>query len=172
MDYRSFYYTPEQLLQYARFKKCKKCGGNVLPVKDGEYKCESCGEIYLDDYGKVKKFLEDNKNVTMQDIIQHTGVPRKMVKSFLGECKLEIKQPSSAYVRCSVCGAMLTCGSICNRCGRNIAGNDFNNPKSRIILNKIGDNIRNKEEDEKNFFKRAEKESKLVSDLKKKKKMN
>ena len=46
IDYRNFYYTPEQMLQYAGFKKCKKCGGNVLIVNDGEYKCEECGEIY------------------------------------------------------------------------------------------------------------------------------
>ena len=171
IDYRNFYYTPEQMLQYAGFKKCKKCGGNVLIVNDGEYKCEECGEIYYDDYGKIKKYMENNKGATIQEIVQATGVSRRSIKELLSNCKLEIVQPSNAYIKCNVCGAMLTCGSICNRCGNNMTGNDYTNARNRLILNKIGDKIRaKKQEEQKETTKRIDTGSKLLKDLEEKKK--
>ena len=115
--------------------------------------------------------MEDNKGATIQEIVQATGVSRRSVKELLSNCKLEIIQPSDAYIKCDVCGAMLTCGSICNRCGNNMTGNDYTNAKNRLILNKIGDKIRTKKQKEqKETIKGTDNRSKLLKDLEEKKK--
>lgn len=168
MESRGFYYTPEQLLQYAKFKKCKKCGGNVLPKADGEYVCEECGEIYLDDYGKIKKYMNEHNGATMQEISKNTGVSIGSIKEFIGNCKLEFKQPSSAYMKCDVCGTLLTCGKICSRCGNRLAGQDFTTPKNRLILNKVGDKPRKIEIEKEEKKVKKDSGSKLLRDLEEK----
>ena len=36
---------------------CDKCSGHMMYKGGGCYVCESCGEEYLTDFGKVKRFI-------------------------------------------------------------------------------------------------------------------
>lgn len=38
--------------------QCEFCGGKLFYTGSGKYKCSSCGCIVMDDFGKVKEFLE------------------------------------------------------------------------------------------------------------------
>ena len=40
-------------------EKCQECGGTRIEYKGvGEYKCEDCGLLMYNDYGKVRLYLE------------------------------------------------------------------------------------------------------------------
>ena len=49
----------EKLLLTNKPTKCE-CGGKLFHIGGGKYECEKCGNLVLDDFGKVKQFLEEN----------------------------------------------------------------------------------------------------------------
>lgn len=59
---------------YHRPVHCSDCGGVMVFQGVGEYKCEDCGKVEFDDYGKVRAFVEKHKGATMVDVERETGV--------------------------------------------------------------------------------------------------
>ena len=47
---------------------CKECGGVMVFKGVGEYRCEDCGVVDYDDYGKVRCYIESNKGATAAQI--------------------------------------------------------------------------------------------------------
>ena len=73
---------------------CDKCSGHMMYKGGGCYVCESCGEEYLTDFGKVKRFI-------------NTYGP---------------SNATNKVAFCLSCGVPIRSGKYCNLCQSRMAG--------------------------------------------------
>ena len=73
---------------------CDKCSGHMMYKGGGCYVCESCGEEYLTDFGKVKRFINTYGPSNAITISRETGVSRHKIQEFLRDgrvvCQSEV----------------------------------------------------------------------------------
>ncbi len=103
-------------LKYKRPANCSKCSGNLRYVGIGEYECENCKNIELDDYGKVRTYIEENRGATQSEVSQATGVEVNTIRQMLREEKIEIAPNSVIFLQCEGCGAKIRSGKYCDAC--------------------------------------------------------
>ncbi len=102
---------------------CPDCGGAYEYEGAGEYKCKNCGRMDYDDYGKVRKYIEDNGPAPYHVVKKATGVDGRLVKSYLNN-------PSEATqefrYKCSRCNCSIKQGTLCSSCKKIVeAGSSF-----------------------------------------------
>lgn len=105
--------------------ECSKCGASLLYKGSGKYICNSCGNVEYDDFGKVKKFIDENGVSTMGVISEATGVSLEKLNLMLRDGKVEIPEGSKYYIKCESCGCSIRYGHFCPDCVRKTA-NDLN----------------------------------------------
>ena len=140
---KNLFYTQNQLLWQTKYKKCTVCDGAIIAVSDGVYKCSRCNKEYLDDFGKIKKYLNENGKTNIHTIARETGVPMQVIYDFLNNCKMEINQPSTAYLKCEICKTEITCGRICPTCGNYFTQKESKTISDKVKISQIGDKPRN-----------------------------
>ena len=101
---------------YNRPTICTECGGIMVFKGVGEYKCEKCGCIGFDDYGKARNYIELHPGATMAEVASETGVAQKAIRSMIKECRLEIAPTSNVFLRCEICGTTIRYGRFCAKC--------------------------------------------------------
>lgn len=101
---------------YNRPLTCEGCGGIMVFKGVGEYKCEDCGSVEYDDYGKVRNYLEKHAGATTADVSDATGVSQKSIREMLKEARLEIAPNSNTFMKCEICGTVIRSGRYCSRC--------------------------------------------------------
>ena len=99
---------------------CEECGGKMFYQESGIYQCEECGNIALDDFGKIKEYLEEHKGATMKEISAATGVEMKIVGMFLDDGRIQIPKGSKIFISCKRCGCALRSGRYCEDCTREL----------------------------------------------------
>lgn len=72
-------------------KVCCYCGGNLTRVGIGTFVCDSCGKENLDDFQKVREFLEKHGPCNAITIQKNTGVSRQLINELLAGDYLEIR---------------------------------------------------------------------------------
>ncbi len=100
---------------------CPICTGSLEYSGLGEYRCEQCGATILDDFGKVRKFLEKNGPSPAVIISEGTGVPVSKINDFLKEGRIEIPDGSDVYIQCEKCGTEIRFGRFCPSCAAGLA---------------------------------------------------
>ena len=95
---------------------CGKCGGVMVFKGLGEYRCEECGELAYDDYGKVRCYIEEHKGATAAEIEAAVGVSQKTIRRLLREGRLEVAEGSRAFLRCDLCDRPIRSGRYCPDC--------------------------------------------------------
>lgn len=110
---------------------CGKCGGSRLDYRGlGRYRCLECGFITLDDFGKVKEFVDDpdrdNKSL---------DVSLSSLANLLREGRVEFKENSACFLRCVKCGRAIRYGRYCRSCASEM-------PKGAYTLAEVGDGQR------------------------------
>jgi len=88
----------------------------------GIYECIECQNIEYDDWGKVKKFLDENGSAPIMEIEERTGVHREVVQKMFHEGRLEVAPDSAVSLRCERCGAGIMFGRYCRKCKQELAG--------------------------------------------------
>lgn len=83
-------YSFEEALMRRKIAVCKECGGNMVSAGVGTYKCEKCGIEELDDFGIVRKFLNENGPQPAHVIAEKTGVDREFINSFVHSGRLQV----------------------------------------------------------------------------------
>lgn len=101
---------------------CEKCKGKLYFMGGGRYKCNDCGNEVLDDFGKVKEFLEENGPSPSAVISENTGVRQDVIATFLKKGRLEIPDGSPCYIKCERCGCSIRYGRFCPECIQKLAG--------------------------------------------------
>jgi DNA-directed RNA polymerase subunit M/transcription elongation factor TFIIS len=106
----------EEAVLKARARHCAKCGGALAYVAGGTFKCRKCGHEQLDDFGKVRQYLDKNGPASKHDIHLKTGVDMDIIDHLVKKSRLECTEDSPAFYKCEICGQPIKSGSICNVC--------------------------------------------------------
>ena len=85
----------------------------------GEYRCEKCGFMDYDDYGKARNYVEKHMGANAAEVARATGVSQKSIRDMLKEGKLEIAKDSVIFLKCEICGAKISSGKYCPKCEMN-----------------------------------------------------
>ena len=115
---------------------CKKCSAPLEFAGRGMYKCPECGEIEYDDFGKIRKFLDEHGPTPAIEISEGTGVTVKKINNFLRQGRMEIAEGSGEYIRCEMCGTSIKFGRVCPECAMML--NKSKNMKG-VSLSEIGE---------------------------------
>lgn len=111
----------EWLLSENRIEKCALCHNKMKYIGGGKYSCVYCGCEALDDFGKIKQFLDENGPATAAMISRETGVEIKVIDMYLKKGRVEIPDGSRYYLSCESCGCNIKCGRYCPDCIRKTA---------------------------------------------------
>ena len=114
---------------------CPKCGGRYKNKALGTYECDTCGDIALDDYGKVRAYLDEQGMAPAIVISTATGVPVHTIEGYLRDGKLEIPEGSDVYIKCESCGTEIRYGRYCPSCAAKLA----KELKGTIHLGNVGE---------------------------------
>ena len=99
--------------------RCSECKGRIKYIGGGHYECYDCGHQEVDDFGKVKDYIDENGASPAIVISENTGVPVDMINAMLKEGRLEIPEGSVVYIECEKCGCSIRYGRFCPDCIRN-----------------------------------------------------
>ncbi len=119
-----------------RRRKCSQCGTIMNYLALGEYKCPSCGNEELDDYGIIRKYLDEHGPSSSAAIEAATGVRRMVINEYLRKGRLEITDGSPVFIRCERCGKSIKFGRICAACAKNVVSRQ---EEKAIPFEEIGD---------------------------------
>ena len=128
----------EKILLLNKPIRCE-CGGKLFHIGGGKYECQICNKIVLDDFGKVKQFLEENGPLPMIVISQGTGVSIEILEGLLKDGRLEIPENSKYFLGCEKCGCAIRSGRYCIDCARALAHGIH-----KIYYNEVGDKPKDK----------------------------
>ena len=100
-------------------RHCSKCNAVMKYMAMGEYKCPECGNEELDDYGKVRRYLDEHGSTPAAIIESETGVRRTVINDYLRHGRLEISDGSPIFLKCEICGKDIKFGRVCAACAKN-----------------------------------------------------
>lgn len=95
---------------------CELCGEKVFYLDSGKYQCRKCDHIMLDDFGKVKEFIDQHGPSHSMAISSATGVSAEVIEVFLKKGRLEIPEGSKYYIKCECCHCSIRYGRFCPDC--------------------------------------------------------
>lgn len=95
---------------------CPKCGGKMIFQGVGEYKCDRCGFLDYDDYGKIRLCVENNPGVNIAEAEQRTGVDQRTIRRLLKDGRLMLAEDSKIMMHCEKCGKRIRSGRFCPEC--------------------------------------------------------
>ena len=106
----------EKLVMPKNLRVCSECGGQMIPRRSGEYECINCSHMEYDEFGIIRKYLEENGPQPKEKIMLDTGVSRKTVIQFINEQRLQVAPGSAKMLTCERCGAQILTGNLCPAC--------------------------------------------------------
>src|SRR5690625_3210791 len=100
----------------ADLKKCKNCG-EIFASLSREV-CPDCYHIEEQAFQHIYRFLKHCKNreATMMEIVEATGIKEELIMKFLKENRLHTSVFRNLAYPCNRCGARITNGNWCKRC--------------------------------------------------------
>lgn len=70
---------------------CEKCNQEYRYMGLGHYKCENCGAIVTDDYGKVRDYVEQStEDVGVEKASMDTGVAVERIRELIEMGKISL----------------------------------------------------------------------------------
>ncbi len=112
----------------------KKC---IILTEDNIYQCRKCQHIMLDDFGKVKSYIEEFGPASAMEIESVTGVRQEVIDLLLRKGRVEIPEGSKYYIKCEKCHCSLRYGRFCPDCAKDTAGQIRN-----LLLDEVGERPR------------------------------
>jgi len=96
---------------------CEACKSDKVKYNGvGEYECEACHHIMLDDYGRVRNYIETHKGATVIEVSRATGISTGKVRRLVMEERIEIADTSKVFISCQKCGVEIKSGVMCPSC--------------------------------------------------------
>lgn len=96
--------------------RCSKCKGRLKYIGGGYYECYDCGNQEIDDFGRIRDYIEEYGPSPAIVISEQTEVPIDLVNGMLREGRLEIPEGSDVYIECESCGCSIRFGRYCPDC--------------------------------------------------------
>jgi len=85
--------------------------------------CPACKQDLEDSFQKVKAYLEEYPNSTVEQVATDNEVSMKQIKQWVREERLVFSEGSLQGVECENCGVMIRTGRYCEECKLKIKGN-------------------------------------------------
>lgn len=106
-----------------KLKNCPQCG-KLFAVKGGHKLCYVCRTGEENDFQKVKEYLWENPNATIELVHEETGVSRERIIKFIREDRLIAEGLHlDFFLECERCGQLIDHGRFCKTCqGELISG--------------------------------------------------
>ena len=100
-------------------KNCRKCG--KIYAYDGHKVCNACRREEEEDFQKVKGYIYDNPDSTVQEISSETGISVQRIMRYLREGRLQLRGDNhNMILDCEKCGKAISTGRYCDRCAENL----------------------------------------------------
>lgn len=95
---------------------CQRCGR--LYVRNVRGICEECRKEEDKLFDKVYQFIRkrENRQATIVEVVEATGVPEETIMRFVKEGRLRTTQFPNLGYRCEKCGTMIQHGKLCKKC--------------------------------------------------------
>lgn len=103
-------------INYHKPLRCEFCGAGLRYTGVGEYKCNRCRQIMLDDYGKVRKYVQEKGSANAAEISRDTGVDKDVIDEMIKQGALESSVDAVGKLKCASCGKPISKGRFCNDC--------------------------------------------------------
>lgn len=110
-------------------KNCKRCG-KMFNFISGDPICPQCKEAREAKFQEVKKFVQDNKQASIPEIVQACDVDQKLINQWIREERLFFADDSPVKINCEKCGCQIATGRFCDKCKKETASN-FSNAARR-----------------------------------------
>lgn len=111
----------EKLLIRTNMTVCEKCNGQMVHVYEGKYECRQCGHVVWDGLDKVRTFLEENEEASIEEVSKETGVHTSVIEMFLQKGNEEIQKEEQKEMHCERCGCSIHYGNFCSDCMKELA---------------------------------------------------
>ena len=111
----------EKALIASKPMNCELCGEKVYYLDGGQYQCRNCEHIMLDDFGKVKAYIDKHGPSHSMAISSATGISAEVIDVFLRKGRLEIPEGSKYYIKCERCHCSIKYGRFCPDCVKETA---------------------------------------------------
>lgn len=100
---------------------CPRCG--KLFLKAFRDICPDCYKEEQQNFEKVYRFVrkQENRQASMQDIIEGTGVSEDDISRFIREGRLRVSNMPNLGYKCESCGKTIKSGTICDDCKQQLA---------------------------------------------------
>ncbi len=96
-------------------KNCSRCKRIFIPVS-GEKICPDCRAADLALEERVKTYVRDHPGITINELIEGSGVPSKFVWRMVQQGQFENSSLKDAQYPCNNCGKLITRGTYCDEC--------------------------------------------------------
>jgi len=96
-------------------KNCKRCR-RLFNYIGGQPICPQCREELEKLFQDVKKYLFDNRNANIADVVENCDVDEAQVRQWVREERLEFSSGIDIGMNCENCGAPITSGRFCPKC--------------------------------------------------------
>ncbi len=104
---------------------CKDCGRLYNHI-GGVRLCVDCRAKLEDKFTEVKRYIEDHKNATVNEVSEIMEVSTKQINQWIREERLAFSEDSSIFFQCDSCGTNIRTGRFCDQCksemSRNLGG--------------------------------------------------
>ncbi len=100
-------------------KNCDNCG-KVFSHPNHKL-CPTCSRERKEEFERVRIYLHENKQATLLETAESTGVAIKRVEEFVAEGRLSVL-PRDRMRQCRICGAGIGEGQVCRGCQQQLSG--------------------------------------------------
>ncbi len=94
-------------------KGCKKLFNYIM----GQSYCPACRERLEEKFQEVKKYIQENPGVHIQDVASACDVDTSQIRQW----RLELTEGSPIMLSCDGCGAPIRSGKYCEKCKANVS---------------------------------------------------
>ncbi|MFP4662668.1 MAG: flagellar protein [Halanaerobiales bacterium] len=109
-------HTISREVNFMDLRNCPQCG--KLFAYDGRNKvCQVCRNNEESDYEKVKEYLWDNPNASIEKVHLETEVERELIIKFIRDGRLVAEGINvEMLIECERCGKPIITGRFCPKC--------------------------------------------------------
>lgn len=103
-------------------RNCRKCG-KLFNYVAGVPVCPACKDELEKKFQEVKKYVQDNRGVTIHDVVENCEVDAQQVRQWVREERLEFSGEGVTGITCEKCGATIATGRFCQKCKNEMTEN-------------------------------------------------
>ena len=110
-------------------RACRSCG-KIFTYITGIALCDACKKKREEQFQEAKKFINENRGATIDEVTEATGISQKLIRQWVKEERLVLSADSPIVFHCEHCGAVIRTGRFCEEC-KNKLGNNLDRLTSK-----------------------------------------